>query len=756
MHKAGTKIFLVTSVLLVALCTTGLFYHAARFHPYDADDVSYLFQAKLFSQGRLYAPAPPEFGFSPSENLNISQGKWYSKYPPGHALFLTLGEVFGCAWLMPVLSTSVSLLLLFYFVRAAFSLRIAIVSVILALLSPATLGLGAAYFSESTSRFALGIFMLGFVRLLTKDKKREACAHARTAVAGGAGLVGLGLGLSFLTRPQTAVAFAIPSAFFFGCCLLRCEEREERKRLLQGFCFGLLPFSFFIGLYLAWNALLTGHPLKPTFNAVQPYEQMGFGLRGKGYYPEKEDLEEYTPPKMLRRILLEVIPRIGFDASGWGLFRSSPVSKPSMTEDFISGVEIRSLDSGQSVRAAVIRRSGETKMSFARVLPQRLGGKTVYLEGGPSLEHAPLGLKFRLEKRGNSVLGFYRKEGWAGADWVFLGEVDAALDGLCEVGVFNAVLRGDLELKTKYDYFEISSNEGRLALRSDYFNPRQLRLGPQWHESNPPGATTEIDEHGYLLVRTPPSYPHTVLGRQRLYQLTSDENYNMEVMLEIDPFKPWLEPLWLPALLPFVFAAFCFTRKNRQNFDFFLLGIIVCLLTIYGLWFFDISNDSFQLLYNRYYGEGIFFALLPLVAKGMLFVNDWIYKRKSRVDKILWWSFILLLLCSSLYSQVRAMGAYARNAGMSLALNPEARSDVDRSEEAVYFVPWLPNIPWPGDYPFMDLQEVKSVVFRLGPSKLWGLADQDWREVYKRYFRGRKVYIFDLVRWEYERAEPPA
>src|SRR5262245_13707109 len=91
-------------ILATALCLilSKIYFNSSYFEP---DGVSYLFQAKLFAQGRLYAPAPPENGFSPSPHINIDNGKWYSIYPFGHALILTPGVWLGIPLLIPSLLT---------------------------------------------------------------------------------------------------------------------------------------------------------------------------------------------------------------------------------------------------------------------------------------------------------------------------------------------------------------------------------------------------------------------------------------------------------------------------------------------------------------------------------------------------------------------------------------------------------------------------------------------------------------------------
>ena len=45
--------------------------------------------------------------------------------------------------------------------------------------------------------------------------------------------------------------------------------------------------------------------------------------------------------------------------------------------------------------------------------------------------------------------------------------------------------------------------------------------------------------------------------------------------------------------------------------------------------------------------------------------------------------------------------------------------------------------------PFSSLEDADIVYFKTGPSKVWKLTNSDWRAVYKKYFEGRKAYIYE-------------
>lgn len=55
--------------------------------PFIHDEFGYIFQAKIFLAGKLYAPSPcPREAFDFPHIIN--NGRWYSQYPPGFPMLL--------------------------------------------------------------------------------------------------------------------------------------------------------------------------------------------------------------------------------------------------------------------------------------------------------------------------------------------------------------------------------------------------------------------------------------------------------------------------------------------------------------------------------------------------------------------------------------------------------------------------------------------------------------------------------------------
>ena len=138
-----------------------------------------MFQAKLFAQGTLAAPAPPDFGFSPSPHINIYDGLWFSKYPFGTSLLLGMATSLGVPWLLPPLTTGLTLLFFFGVVCELFGRRIAALSLLFAALSPTVLIIGATQLSQPTNRLCIAIFLWTLLKALREENTVRSAALPR-------------------------------------------------------------------------------------------------------------------------------------------------------------------------------------------------------------------------------------------------------------------------------------------------------------------------------------------------------------------------------------------------------------------------------------------------------------------------------------------------------------------------------------------------------------------------------------------------
>jgi hypothetical protein len=277
---------------------------------FDPDTAAYLFQAKLFAQGTLAAPAPPDFGFSPSPHINIYHGLWFSKYPFGNSLFLVPGVLLGIPWLMPTIATVLTLLLFFSIVKDLFDRRVASVAILLAAASPTTLLLGSSLLSQPTSRLCMATFLWSLLRGLKETSAKLAAVYGAMA--------GLALGYGFNTRPLVALVFGIASTLLLVHAVVQSRELARFAPLIST---SVVAVLLMIGISFVFNAYYTGDPLLMPYHALQAADRMGFGLRGEGYATSVADFGvDFTPAIAFARIWQHTLPAVLFNTVGWGTY----------------------------------------------------------------------------------------------------------------------------------------------------------------------------------------------------------------------------------------------------------------------------------------------------------------------------------------------------------------------------------------------------------------------------------------------------
>lgn len=195
--------------------------------PQGGDDAAYLYQAKLLSQGRLWAPSHPLKEFFQTDYIINHNGKTYAEYTLGTPMFLALGFLVGAPWLVNPLLGSLSLIFLYLIAARFFDESIARYGTILISASIYFLIICATYTSHPTTLFCLSVFLFTFIKTIDEEVWFYPL------------ISGLFFGIAINSRQLTAVSFAIPF-WIWGFYRL---VREEKK---------ILPLA---GLFIAGSAL---------------------------------------------------------------------------------------------------------------------------------------------------------------------------------------------------------------------------------------------------------------------------------------------------------------------------------------------------------------------------------------------------------------------------------------------------------------------------------------------------------------------
>ena len=232
---------------------------------------------------------------------------------------LMFGVFINAPWLIPALATGGALVFLYLFVKEIYrDLHdgLALVAAVLALTSPATLGMGSTWFSEPVSRFYLSVYLFALLRTLNCESEAS-----RLARIGYPLLSGFALGYAFNTRPLSAVVFGVVGGGLTVYHLVtQWQHQHTRFATVKRFGFFFIPFVAMLGVCMSWNAHFTEDPFMFTHTVAQPYDKIGFGTRMEGYEPNIEQAFIFTPAWAVERTWRHILPCISFNALGWGSY----------------------------------------------------------------------------------------------------------------------------------------------------------------------------------------------------------------------------------------------------------------------------------------------------------------------------------------------------------------------------------------------------------------------------------------------------
>ncbi len=259
MKRISPNKLILSLCILAFVVTAAVACFAFERLPHLEDEVAYLFQARTMALGRLTVPSPEiEQAFWTPFVLDY-QGERFGKYPPGWPAVLAAGVLAGAPWLVNPLLAALSLYLVYRLGQTLYDEQIGLLAAALGLTSPLFLVLSGSYLSHLASLVWLLLFSLWFVWT----------AQGRSWwFALGAGTA---LGMAFLTRSLTAVAYAVPFILYSLARIIQRKPHSPRYLLIG--CAGgavavLLP---------AYQWAVTGDPWLNPYVLWWPYDRIGFG-----------------------------------------------------------------------------------------------------------------------------------------------------------------------------------------------------------------------------------------------------------------------------------------------------------------------------------------------------------------------------------------------------------------------------------------------------------------------------------------------
>ncbi len=238
--------------------------------PHIDDEQVYCFQAKIFAEGHFWAPVPAAKDFFKHWHIVMDGNRWFGKYPPLFPAILAIGMKLNRPWIINSVLGAMTGLFIFLTAKKLRGYACGLTAWILALTSPFYLIVGGSMMSHMAA--ALFTIMTVYFMLAVKE-------------TGGSGVfmsAGICMGLSFLTRPYTALLVSFPVLLFAAYEVDGWSSRRRAALALLAFAAGVAPL---VVLSLCWNYIHLqgrGFPLG-LYELYDATDTLGFGdLRGAG------------------------------------------------------------------------------------------------------------------------------------------------------------------------------------------------------------------------------------------------------------------------------------------------------------------------------------------------------------------------------------------------------------------------------------------------------------------------------------------
>ena len=238
---------LFAAAVVTYALTSQIVFHAS---PRIDDEVSALFQARIFATGALTIPLPPQPEFF--EEFAVLGGKagvghWCTMYAPGWPLLLVPGVLAGMPWMIDPILGGLLVVMIAVLGTTLFGSRIGRTAGLLALSSPLLANLAASHMSHTATAFFLVLLMWAMIRLLSTGRALFG------AIAGAA------WSMAFLCRPFTAV---VAGAVIVIVAILRPRRAWAARLGLASALALALAGAAAVGV---WQYETTGDPLKSGY-----------------------------------------------------------------------------------------------------------------------------------------------------------------------------------------------------------------------------------------------------------------------------------------------------------------------------------------------------------------------------------------------------------------------------------------------------------------------------------------------------------
>jgi len=254
------RLILLIPAALLCILSAAICFSVYRRTAAVNDTSAYLFQAKIFAAGKLFAPVPAHPGFFGYEYdmLVMKDDRWFSMYPPGFPLLLAFAMLLKAEWLLVPFLGACTLAIWIEYARRWHSKQVAVLFGVLCLFSPFVFQMFSTPVVHAPELF------LASSAIYICRRETEQPARGRKI------LLLLILLLSTLMRPFSLLIFLSP--------VLLCTAWDSLKRRSPFFLIaagaGVLAGIVLTSLY-QWKT--TGNPMLAPYLLEYPDLKYGFG-----------------------------------------------------------------------------------------------------------------------------------------------------------------------------------------------------------------------------------------------------------------------------------------------------------------------------------------------------------------------------------------------------------------------------------------------------------------------------------------------
>jgi hypothetical protein len=260
-----SRVFVWAPAFILFLLTVSIAFFVYRETPVVQDSAAHLFQAKIFSHFKLFAPEPPiPEAFTGSLDLLVMEKeKWFGMYFPGFAALMAPASWLKLEWMVSPLLASLSCALWIFYAKRWHNARTAVLIGWLILLSPFVLVMSSTVM-VFTPELLFASASIVFARLTLERPTVINLLALSFALVGG-----------FLVRFFSLIPLLMP-------VLIYSSWQGLQKRIIKIPIAIIASIAIGILLVCLYQYKTTGNPFVPAYKIEVPDLGMGFGEHEMG------------------------------------------------------------------------------------------------------------------------------------------------------------------------------------------------------------------------------------------------------------------------------------------------------------------------------------------------------------------------------------------------------------------------------------------------------------------------------------------